>query len=60
MENLPAELYTLLLARVRSVERINKDLLSRLLVLEEQTVNHENRLLEIEEKDEDSWIGGTD
>lgn len=52
MENRPVELYTLLLARVRDVERVNKDLLGRLLVLEEQTVNHENRLLDIEEDEE--------
>jgi hypothetical protein len=52
MENRPAELYTLLLARVRDVELVNKDLLSRLLVLEEQTMNHENRLLDIEEDEE--------
>lgn len=53
MENRPAELYTLLLARVREVERVNQDLSDRLLVLEEHSVNHENRLLDIEKKDED-------
>jgi len=53
MENRPAELYTLLLTRVREVERVSKDLRGKLLVLEEHSVDHENRLLDIEKKDED-------
>ncbi len=60
MESRPAELYTLLLARVREVERVNQDLSDRLLVLEEHSVNHENRLLDIEKNDEDDELGSTD